>query len=140
MLRRITCLLAALFAILMVGCASVQRQAADSPCLPPGVSSAIFGWPVLYAELTTIQTDAGRPAPGVVIYYRQGDRAVVAVWSRGRLVVVDPAPDTPQPGWVDLRFMTPDGALRAEPNGQCEWRQLGGQTANTLLPMRLKIS
>jgi len=128
MLRTITHLLAALSAILMVGCVSVQRQAVENPCLPPGVSSAIFGWPVVYAELTTIQTDGGRPVPGVVIYYRQGDRAVVAVWSRGGLVVVDPAPDTPQPGWADLRLMTPDGTLRAEPRGECEWHRLGGQT------------
>ncbi len=52
--------------------------------------------------------------------------AMLVVWSRSGLLYVDPSPDSDAPAWVNRQLVTPEGFLRSNPAGGCEWRR-GGQ-------------
>lgn len=101
-----------------------------SRCLPPGVTSGFFAWPVHAFRPMLLRRDDDTLVRAAWVLYRHGDAEVAALWGGEELLAVDPSPRTDTPVWLDRGLVDGDGkTLRMDPTEKCRWRQEGGQTA-----------
>ena len=118
-----------IFLFLLAGCAGLTsgpEAARGGPCLPAGVSSQFFFWPVVNFRTVNLLTEDGEAASASWVLYRRGRIAVAVMWVESELITVDPSPETDTPEWVDLSLVVPvDGrlVLRREPEAPCQWER-----------------
>ncbi|MGH7324422.1 MAG: hypothetical protein ACREJ9_07225 [Candidatus Rokuibacteriota bacterium] len=97
-----------------------------APCLPPGVATDFFTWPVRSFQPIVIPRDDDTVTSGAWVLYGKGDSRVAAVWGGEMLIAVDPNPATNAPIWVDRGLLDDDNrALRSETLSPCQWRRHG---------------
>lgn len=106
--------------------ASRPALATGAPCLPPGVASDFFMWPVRSFRAIVIPRDDDTVTAGAWVLYGKGDSLVVAVWGGEELIAVDPSPASTAPIWVDRgRLDAERHALRSDNGRPCQWRRHG---------------
>jgi hypothetical protein len=98
-------------------------------CLPPGVPGNFSQWPVVSSQTIGIPDETGTEVPGSLVAYRHADQAVIAVWVRGTLVYVDPAPQTQTPPWVDAGHVNDAGRLLVRAGQPCQWVRGGARAS-----------
>jgi uncharacterized membrane protein len=96
--------------------------AAGPPCLPPGVPATVFTSPVVNIRGAMILTETGEDAVFLVTYQVAPKVTVEIGWANSELIVVDADPDGDTPSLVNEKFINPQLALRAKPDGECRWR------------------
>jgi hypothetical protein len=94
------------------------------PCLPPGVDSRFFAWPVKAFRAIVIPRDDRTTTTGAWVLYAKGASEIAAVWSGEELVALDPSPSTDTPVWLDGALIDPESTvLRARTDGHCKWQR-----------------
>lgn len=115
--------------VLIAGCAGPiygPEALRGGPCLPAGVSSQFFSWPVVSFRTINLLTEDGDSASASWVLYRRGRTAVAVMWVESDLITVDPSPETDAPEWVDLSLVIQmDGrlVLRRQPEAPCRWER-----------------
>jgi hypothetical protein len=110
--------------------ARAEASGPDGRCLPPGIGSKFFSWPVQSFHPLLIRREDASMLRAAWVLYRQGGEEVAALWGGEELLAVDPSPRTDTPLWVDAGLIDGDGkTVLVEPTDRCRWRREGGLTA-----------
>ncbi len=124
--RRLVIVVAGL--LFVVGCATGPRTT-RSPCLPPGIATDVFLWPVVATGTAgLVAVEGGGTRRIVYVLYERAERRVAVGWVSGQILFVDPEPDSAAPPWFNEGLLT-GGAIRATPAAVCQWRRQTGTEA-----------
>jgi hypothetical protein len=115
---------AALFMLFIVaGCATVPPTA-QGPCLPPGIASDVFLWPVVSSGTVGIlPLEGGGTVAMNYVVYEHVDRRITIGWAGSQIFMVDPEPDSSRAPWFNDAIITARREIRTAPAGHCQWRR-----------------
>ncbi len=115
----------------LMGCATVPATESTAfDCAPLGYER-LDGWQVRERqEGLATATETGQPVQITQVALSRGDQALLLVFMGEALILVDPNPlDKSVPLLVNTSYFTADDKLRADPRGDCGWRELlSGET------------
>ena len=121
-MKRFT-MVGACLVFIATGCATVPRTT-QGPCLPPGIAADVFLWPVVETgALGILPVEGGGTARIVYVLYERADRRVAIGWVGGRIMIVDPEPNSTAPPWVNDALIVGGRAIRTTPASACQWRR-----------------
>jgi hypothetical protein len=115
-------------AALAAGCAGhldappAAAPGTEARCLPPGVSSEFFAWPVHAFRQLRIPRADGSSERAAWVLYKRGDSEVAVVWRGTELVAVDPSPRTREPIWIDTSVLDREESSQAA-TPPCRWKR-----------------
>jgi hypothetical protein len=113
----------AVLVFIAAGCATVPRTT-QGPCLPPGIAADVFLWPVVETgALGILPVEGGGTARIVYVLYERADRRVAIGWVGGRILIVDPEPNSTAPPWFNGALITGGREIRTTPAWACQWRR-----------------
>lgn len=113
----------AVLVFIAAGCATVPRTA-QGPCLPPGIAADVFLWPVVETgALGILPVEGGGTARIVYVLYERADRRVAIGWVGGRILIVDPEPNSTAPPWFNDALIIGGREIRTTPASACQWRR-----------------
>jgi hypothetical protein len=116
---------ALLMAFITAGCASAPRIV-QSPCLPPGIATDVFFWPVVASgTIGILPRERGGTVSMNYVIYERVDRRIAIGWVGTQIFMVDPEPESPRPPWFNAAIITADRELRAAPREACRWSRAG---------------
>ena len=113
----------AVLVFVATGCATVPRTI-QGPCLPPGIAADVFLWPVVETgALGILPVEGGGTARIVYVLYERADRRVAIGWVGGRILIVDPEPNSTAPPWFNDALIAGGRAIRTAPAWACQWKR-----------------
>ncbi len=118
-----------LTALALAGCATAADPAralhvAQAPCLPPGIPADVFLWPVVDSgTLGRLPLEEGGTVPMVYLLYQRGEHSVVVGWVGGRILLVDPEPESSRAPWFNGALINATRQIRTAPAETCQWRR-----------------
>lgn len=111
-------------AALVAGCATAQSgPVMQFACAPEGLPVLDSTWQIVDTKrVIATKTESGEPVLLTMIALTKGDKALLLSLIGGDLVFVDPNPlDQGVPLLLNARFLTADGTIKAQPDGECAW-------------------
>jgi hypothetical protein len=113
----------AVLVFVATGCATVPRTT-QGPCLPPGIATDVFLWPVVETgALGFLPVEGGGTARIVYVLYERADRRVAIGWVGGRILIVDPEPSATAPPWFNDALIVGGREIRTTPASACRWKR-----------------
>jgi hypothetical protein len=113
-------------ALFVVACAVTPVEIAPTPgpCLPPGGSLEVFGWPVVDVRVLRIHTDDGESLSVVAVHFEREGRRISVVWSTVGMLAYNPDAKDPYGAiWIDAGILDDQGRIRKVPRDRCQWVQ-----------------
>lgn len=114
-------------AALVAGCATTPTGPVRTfACAPEGLPILDSTWQAVDTRTgMATRTETGVPVRMTMVGLAQGEKALLLIFIGDELVLVDLNPlDPGVPILANARLVTPQGKIRAEPDGPCVWHEL----------------